>query len=78
MTKKSQLWDHTDFFFSFSVIKYLSSCFRALNILISVGCLVTWQPPRPPSSMQNSVTITAVFYSHEDANVGDGSGSGEV
>lgn len=31
-----------------------------------------------PLSMQNSVTIITVIYSHENANVGDGSGSGEV
>lgn len=31
-----------------------------------------------PLRMQSSVTIITVIYSHEDANVGDGSGSDEV
>lgn len=78
MTKKSQLWDHTDFFFlllSYQISVFLLSCIEHTYQCWVFGDLAA---PRPPSSMQNSVTITAVFYSHEDANVGDGSGSGEV
>lgn len=86
MTKKSGSFLPLEVFFFFSLLfqinvsafKYASSSCLLIEQTFQGWVFYDLAAHHLPLRMQSSVTIITVIYSHEDANVGDGSGSDEV